>query len=121
MIGDIAQLGERGVRNAEVGGSSPPISTKGINRQNFVPEPKSLAPAPSCDRDAVVGLPSDSLFVNLIPCLVELIGQHFFLTSPQKHAKARKCPMSGLVHVCFLASYIGSRSEEPSIRCAPLG
>ena len=25
--GDIAQLGERGVRNAEVGGSSPPIST----------------------------------------------------------------------------------------------
>ncbi len=26
--GDIAQLGERGVRNAEVGGSSPPISTK---------------------------------------------------------------------------------------------
>ena len=26
-IGDIAQLGERCVRNAEVGGSSPPIST----------------------------------------------------------------------------------------------
>ena len=26
--GDIAQLGERGVRIAEVGGSSPPISTK---------------------------------------------------------------------------------------------
>ena len=26
--GDIAQLGERGVRNAEVGGSTPPISTK---------------------------------------------------------------------------------------------
>ena len=26
-LGDIAQLGERGVRNAEVGGSSPPIST----------------------------------------------------------------------------------------------
>ena len=25
--GDIAQLGERGVRIAEVGGSSPPIST----------------------------------------------------------------------------------------------
>ena len=25
--GDIAQLGERGVRNAEVGGSTPPIST----------------------------------------------------------------------------------------------
>ena len=25
--GDIAQQGERGVRNAEVGGSSPPIST----------------------------------------------------------------------------------------------
>ena len=28
--GDIAQLGERGVRNAEVGGSSPPISTNSI-------------------------------------------------------------------------------------------
>ena len=28
ICGDIAQLGERGVRNAEVGGSSPPISTK---------------------------------------------------------------------------------------------
>ena len=28
--GDIAQLGERGVRNAEVGGSSPPISTNNI-------------------------------------------------------------------------------------------
>ena len=27
VLGDIAQLGERGVRNAEVGGSSPPIST----------------------------------------------------------------------------------------------
>ncbi len=30
--GDIAQLGERGVRNAEVGGSSPPISTKSTNK-----------------------------------------------------------------------------------------
>ncbi len=30
MNGDIAQLGERGVRNAEVGGSSPPISTNSI-------------------------------------------------------------------------------------------
>ena len=29
LEGDIAQLGERGVRNAEVGGSSPPISTNG--------------------------------------------------------------------------------------------
>ena len=28
--GDVAQLGERGVRNAEVGGSSPPVSTKPI-------------------------------------------------------------------------------------------
>ena len=28
--GDIAQLGERGVRNAEVGGSSPPISTNSL-------------------------------------------------------------------------------------------
>ena len=27
MIGDIAQLGERGVRNAEAEGSSPSIST----------------------------------------------------------------------------------------------
>ncbi len=27
LEGDIAQLGERGVRNAEVGGSTPPIST----------------------------------------------------------------------------------------------
>ena len=33
--GDIAQLGERGVRNAEVGGSSPPISTtKALNTLN---------------------------------------------------------------------------------------
>ncbi len=31
MHGDIAQLGERGVRNAEVGGSIPPISTKASN------------------------------------------------------------------------------------------
>ena len=30
--GDIAQLGERGVRNAEVGGSSPPISPKSTNK-----------------------------------------------------------------------------------------
>ena len=28
MTGDIAQLGERGVRNAEAEGSSPSISTK---------------------------------------------------------------------------------------------
>ncbi len=33
--GDIAQLGERCVRIAEVGGSNPPISTWGVNRQNF--------------------------------------------------------------------------------------
>jgi hypothetical protein len=37
--GDIAQLGERGVRNAEVGGSSPPIST---TLQPVVPLPLSL-------------------------------------------------------------------------------
>ena len=30
--GDIAQLGERGVRNAEVGGARPPISTKSTNK-----------------------------------------------------------------------------------------
>ena len=35
--GDIAQLGERGVRNAEVGGSSPPISTKSTNKCEGVP------------------------------------------------------------------------------------
>ena len=35
--GDIAQLGERGVRNAEVGGSIPPVSTN-------TPDPLSLAP-----------------------------------------------------------------------------
>jgi hypothetical protein len=33
--GDIAQLGERRVRIAEVGGSNPPISTWGVNRQNL--------------------------------------------------------------------------------------
>ena len=34
-IGDIAQLGERGVRNAEVGGSSPPISTTWVARITY--------------------------------------------------------------------------------------
>jgi glycerate kinase len=37
-IGDIAQLGERGVRNAEVGGSSPPISTTIV----------AIQPSPGC-------------------------------------------------------------------------
>ena len=37
-IGDIAQLGERGVRNAEVGGSSPPISTTGSMKIIVAPQ-----------------------------------------------------------------------------------
>ena len=35
LRGDIAQLGERGVRNAEVGGSSPPISTISSDFSSF--------------------------------------------------------------------------------------
>ena len=35
-FGDIAQLGERGVRNAEVGGSSPPISTTVLSQLYWV-------------------------------------------------------------------------------------
>ena len=41
--GDIAQLGERGVRNAEVGGSSPPISTTPRGeREGFRQNPSNL-------------------------------------------------------------------------------
>ena len=44
--GDIAQLGERGVRNAEVGGSTPPISTT----THSVPVPYRLRVPPSRSR-----------------------------------------------------------------------
>jgi hypothetical protein len=49
FVGDIAQLGERRVRIAEVGGSNPPISTKGYNRYN-----RLLLPHRICLRGPVI-------------------------------------------------------------------
>ncbi len=70
LRGDIAQLGERGVRNAEVGGSSPPISTMG--KVDFItslpplyPESSSFPPARHRRQVLRIPLPKRTVDIEL--------------------------------------------------------